>query len=36
MELGATKTLSKPISPPILIEAIHEVNAILRGPHADE
>ncbi len=31
MELGATKILSKPISPPILIEAIHQVNAILRG-----
>lgn len=31
MELGATKILSKPISPPILIEAIQHVNDLLRG-----
>ncbi|GHT23407.1 response regulator [Planctomycetales bacterium] len=31
MELGVTQILSKPISPPILIEAIQKVNAILKG-----
>ncbi|MDR2643077.1 MAG: response regulator [Planctomycetaceae bacterium] len=31
MELGVTRILSKPISPPLLIEAIQEVNEILNG-----
>jgi two-component system chemotaxis response regulator CheY len=31
MELGVTRILSKPISPPILIEAIQDVNNILHG-----
>ncbi|MDR2346727.1 MAG: response regulator [Planctomycetaceae bacterium] len=31
MELGVTRILSKPISPPLLIEAIQEVNDILNG-----
>ncbi|MDR3183116.1 MAG: response regulator [Planctomycetaceae bacterium] len=31
MELGATQILSKPISPPILVEAIQKVNALLKG-----
>jgi two-component system chemotaxis response regulator CheY len=31
MELGVTRILSKPISPPLLIEAIQEVNEILGG-----
>ncbi|MDR1485414.1 MAG: response regulator [Planctomycetaceae bacterium] len=31
MELGVTRILSKPISPPLLIEAIQEVNEILSG-----
>lgn len=36
MELGATRILSKPISPPILIEAIQQVNNILKGCGAEE
>ncbi len=36
MELGATRILSKPISPPILIEAIQEVNKVLRGSGGEE
>ncbi len=36
MELGATKILSKPISPPILIDAIQNVNKILRGSGDDD
>ncbi|MCL2005001.1 MAG: response regulator [Planctomycetaceae bacterium] len=36
MELGVTRILSKPISPPILIEALQEVNRTLRGPGAEE
>ncbi|MDR0335748.1 MAG: response regulator [Planctomycetaceae bacterium] len=31
MELGVTRILSKPISPPILIEAIQQVNNLLHG-----
>jgi two-component system chemotaxis response regulator CheY len=31
IELGVTRILSKPISPPLLIEAIQEVNEILSG-----
>ncbi|MDR2168961.1 MAG: response regulator [Planctomycetaceae bacterium] len=31
LELGVTRILSKPISPPLLIEAIQEVNEILGG-----
>ncbi|MDR2755830.1 MAG: response regulator [Planctomycetaceae bacterium] len=31
MELGVTRILSKPISPPILIEAIQQVNNLLNG-----
>lgn len=36
MELGATRILSKPISPPILIEAIQQVNNVLRGEGDEE
>ncbi len=36
MELGATRILSKPISPPILIEAIQDVNKVLRGSGGEE
>ncbi len=36
MELGATRILSKPISPPILIEAIHDVNRVLKGSGGDD
>jgi two-component system chemotaxis response regulator CheY len=35
MELGATRILSKPISPPILIDALQQVNRVLGGS-ADE
>jgi two-component system chemotaxis response regulator CheY len=31
LELGATRILSKPISPPILIEALQQVDRILTG-----
>jgi len=31
MELGVTRILSKPVSPPILIDALQEVNRILDG-----
>jgi two-component system chemotaxis response regulator CheY len=31
LELGATRILSKPISPPLLIDAIQQVNRILDG-----
>jgi len=31
LELGATRILSKPISPPILIDAIQQINRILAG-----
>ncbi|GHT09890.1 response regulator [Planctomycetales bacterium] len=36
MELGVTQILSKPISPPVLIEAIHKVNVILKGKTDEE
>jgi two-component system chemotaxis response regulator CheY len=36
MELGVTQILSKPISPPVLIEAIQKVNAILKGKPDEE
>jgi two-component system chemotaxis response regulator CheY len=35
MELGATRILSKPISPPILVEAIQQVNSLLKGSEAE-
>ena len=31
LELGVTRILSKPISPPILIDALQQVNRILKG-----
>ncbi|MDR0704780.1 MAG: response regulator [Planctomycetaceae bacterium] len=36
MELGVTRILSKPISPPILIEAIQQVNNLLHGTTSNE
>jgi two-component system chemotaxis response regulator CheY len=35
MELGVTRILSKPVSPPILIDALEEVNRILSGGEAE-
>jgi two-component system chemotaxis response regulator CheY len=35
-ELGVTRILSKPISPPILIEAIQLVNRVLSGKTGEE
>ena len=36
LELGVTRILSKPISPPILIEALQQVNRILGGGDEEE
>jgi two-component system chemotaxis response regulator CheY len=36
MELGVTRILSKPISPPVLIEAIQQVNNLLQGTSSNE
>jgi CheY-like chemotaxis protein len=36
LELGVTRILSKPISPPILIEALQQVNSILTGSDGEE
>jgi DNA-binding response OmpR family regulator len=36
LELGATRILSKPINPPILVEAIQHVNALLKGSEAEK
>ena len=36
MELGVTRILSKPVSPPILIDALQEVNRILDGGNGEE
>ncbi|MDR2117749.1 MAG: response regulator [Planctomycetaceae bacterium] len=36
LELGVTRILSKPISPPILIEAIQQVNNLLNGNSNDQ
>jgi two-component system chemotaxis response regulator CheY len=36
MELGATRILSKPISPPLLVDALQQVNSILGGPGGEE
>ena len=36
LELGATRILSKPISPPILIDALQEVARILAGHDSEE
>ena len=36
MELGATRILSKPISPPILVEALQEVDRVMGGTTEEE
>lgn len=36
LELGATRILSKPISPPILIDALQEVDRLLTGSGSEE
>jgi two-component system chemotaxis response regulator CheY len=36
LELGATRILSKPISPPILIDALQQVNSILGSAGEEE
>jgi len=36
LELGATLILSKPVSPPVLIDALQEVNRILAGTSGED
>jgi len=36
LELGATRILSKPISPAVLVEAIQQVNVLLKGGDEEE